>query len=122
MAPVSNPEVVVLITLYNPTGEGGHQGGGVAAPIGSQVLGEVLPYLEIKKDNISEEDVRKTVEVPNVVGLTISEAKKVLKEVNLEINYDETGENNSDKIITKQTPISGVEIYEGTRVAVEFEK
>ena len=122
VAPVSDPEVVVLITLYNPTGEGGHQGGGVAAPIGSQVLGEVLPYLEIKKDNISEEDVRKTVEVPNVVGLTISEAKKVLKEVNLEINYDETGENNSDKIITKQTPISGVEIYEGTRVAVEFEK
>ena len=122
VAPVSNPEVVVLITLYNPTGEGGHQGGGVAAPIGSQVLGEVLPYLEIKKDNISEEDVRKTVEVPNVVGLTISEAKKVLKEVNLEINYDETRENNSDKIITKQTPISGVEIYEGTRVAVEFEK
>ncbi len=27
VAPVSNPEVVVLITLYNPTGEGGHQGG-----------------------------------------------------------------------------------------------
>ena len=27
VAPVSDPEVVVLITLYNPTGEGGHQGG-----------------------------------------------------------------------------------------------
>lgn len=26
-APISNPEVVILITLYNPTGEGGHQGG-----------------------------------------------------------------------------------------------
>lgn len=49
-APISNPEVVILITLYNPTGEGGHQGGGVAAPIASQVLGEVLPYLEVKKD------------------------------------------------------------------------
>ena len=55
VAPVSDPEVVVLITLYNPTGEGGHQGGGVAAPIGSQVLGEVLPYLEVQKDNTSEE-------------------------------------------------------------------
>ena len=51
VAPISNPEVAILITLYNPTGEGGHQGGGVAAPIASQVLGEVLPYLEIKKDN-----------------------------------------------------------------------
>lgn len=49
VAPVEDPKVVILITLYNPTGEGGHQGGGVAAPIASQVLGEVLPYLEIEK-------------------------------------------------------------------------
>lgn len=27
MAPIDNPQVVVLVTLYNPTGEGGHQGG-----------------------------------------------------------------------------------------------
>lgn len=26
-APIEDPEVVILITLYNPTGEGGHQGG-----------------------------------------------------------------------------------------------
>lgn len=26
-APISDPEVCILITLYNPTGEGGHQGG-----------------------------------------------------------------------------------------------
>ena len=27
VAPIENPQVVLLITLYNPTGEGGHQGG-----------------------------------------------------------------------------------------------
>lgn len=27
VAPTDNPQVVILITLYNPTGEGGHQGG-----------------------------------------------------------------------------------------------
>ena len=27
VAPISNPQVAILITLYNPTGEGGHQGG-----------------------------------------------------------------------------------------------
>ena len=26
VAPIDNPQVVVLVTLYNPTGEGGHQG------------------------------------------------------------------------------------------------
>ena len=24
VAPISDPEVVILVTLYNPTGEGGH--------------------------------------------------------------------------------------------------
>ena len=119
VAPVSDPEVVVLITLYNPTGEGGHQGGGVAAPIGSQVLGEVLPYLEVKQDNITEEDIRKEVEVPNLVSMTIKDAKKILEELNLGLEYEEGEEDVSNKIITKQTPVDGVEIYEGTNVIVE---
>lgn len=38
VADIANPEVVIIIILYNPTGEGGHQGGGIAAPIASQVL------------------------------------------------------------------------------------
>ena len=50
VAPIENPKIAILIVLYNPTGEGGHQGGGVAAPIASQVLGEVLPYLEVEKN------------------------------------------------------------------------
>ena len=120
VAPVSEPEVVVLITLYNPTGEGGHQGGGVAAPIGSQVLGEILPYLEINQDNLTEEEIKKEVEVPNVVGMTISEAKKALEEVGLEISYEETEEDVSERIVTEQVPVSGIEIYEGTNVVIEY--
>ena len=27
VAPIEEPQVVLLVTLYNPTGEGGHQGG-----------------------------------------------------------------------------------------------
>lgn len=49
VAPIEDPQIVCLVTLYNPTGEGGHQGGGVAAPVGGKVLGEVLPYLENSK-------------------------------------------------------------------------
>ena len=49
VAPTNDPQVVVLVTLYNPTGEGGHQGGGVAAPVGGQIFSEILPYLEIEK-------------------------------------------------------------------------
>ena len=76
VAPISDPKLVILITLYNPTGEGGHQGGGVAAPIASQVLGEVLPYLEVKKDNEKEEDAKNKVAVPKLEGMTIGDAKR----------------------------------------------
>ena len=48
VAETNNPKIVLLITLYNPTGEGGHQGGGVAAPVGGEILSEVLPYLDSK--------------------------------------------------------------------------
>ena len=122
VAPVSDPEVVLLITLYNPTGEGGHQGGGVAAPIGSQVLGEVLPYLEVKKDNLKDEDKKSKVEVPSIVGLTVLDAKEILEEEGLGITYEETNDDIKDKIVTKQTPVNGIEIYEGTNVIIEYEK
>ena len=49
IAETDDPEFAILITLYNPTGEGGHQGGGVAAPVGGKIFSEVLPYLEAKK-------------------------------------------------------------------------
>ena len=38
VADIADPEVAIIIVLYNPIGEGGHQGGAVAAPIASQVL------------------------------------------------------------------------------------
>lgn len=51
VAPIDDPQLVVLVTLYNPTGEGGHQGGGVAAPVGGQIFSEVLPYLEVQRNS-----------------------------------------------------------------------
>ena len=48
IAPVENPKVVVLVTLYNPKGEGGHSGGGIAAPVAGKIIKETLDYLENK--------------------------------------------------------------------------
>lgn len=123
-APIEDPEVVILITLYNPTGEGGHQGGGVAAPVASQVLGEVLPYLEVQKEAIEGESLL-DVEMPDLVGLTIKDAKEKLKESNLELVYDKAeGEEikESETIITEQLPKKGVKIREGNKVIVKIEQ
>ena len=123
VAPISDPQVAVLITLYNPTGEGGHQGGGVAAPIGSQIFGEVLPYLEIPKDDENNVEVIEQVEVPNVEGLTVEEADKVLEELGLEMYTEEEQTEEIDAkntIIRSQTPSKGITVNKGSNVFVEF--
>ena len=57
VAPTDNPQLCILVTLYNPTGESGHQGGTVAAPVAGKILNEVIDYLEIEP-NESLENVK----------------------------------------------------------------
>ena len=115
VAPISNPQVTILVTLYNPTGEGGHQGGAIAAPIASQVLGEVLPYLEVQKEQTEEEMVQ-SVQMPNVTNITITEAKKVLGDLGLEVEINGEGE-----MVLDQLPKKGIQINSGSKVTIYTE-
>ena len=107
IAPVENTKLVVLLTLYGPQGSS-HYGGTIAAPVVSQILSEVLPYLEIPS-NSSSEKTENLVSVPNVKNKTLSEAKKIIE--NLGLKYDYKG--NSDDIITEQVPVSGTLLTSG---------
>ncbi len=109
VADVKDPEVVIVVILYNPTGQGGHQGGGVAAPVAGQILGEVLPYMEISRE---DKEIKEIVEMPNVTGITYYEAKKLLKEAGIETNSILEAET----IITDQVPKAGIKITNGTKV------
>ena len=120
VAPIEDPEVVILITLYNPTGEGGHQGGGVAAPIASQVLGEVLPYLDVIK---SKEEQTNSITVPNVIDMSLKEAKKVLKDTGLQYEIQSSKEEYDieNAVISNQLPKQGITIQEGTKIILYIE-
>ncbi len=50
IAPVDNPQVVVLLTLYDPTKKS-YQGSQTAGPTVAKILSEVLPYLGIEPNN-----------------------------------------------------------------------
>lgn len=108
------------------------QAGGVAAPIGSQVFGEILPYLEVKKDN-EEGEEKQEVEVPNLIGMSLKEAKQALTDLGLEIEVKENEieeqatENDNDQnvenkttkdVIVKQLPKAGIRIKQGTSIIV----
>ena len=118
VAPIEDPQVVMLITLYNPTGEGGHQGGGVAAPIGGKIFSEILPYLEVSQGNQEEIEVVNQVKVPELTGINIKEAKQLAKEnnINLVIENEPEELDEENTIIKEQTPKAGITINEGTNV------
>lgn len=79
-----------------------------------------MPYLDVKKDNESEEDVKNKVTVPDLEGLTINDAKKTLEELNLNLECSEENvENDDEKVISEQVPVSGVEVLEGSSVIVK---
>ena len=122
VAPIEDPQVVLLVTLYNPTGEGGHQGGGVAAPVGGQVFSEILPYLEVSQGNQDEVEQFEQVQVPNVEGMSIKEAEKIVKEVGLEISIQNDTEeiDKENTIVTSQSPREGVSVNKGSKIFVQY--
>ena len=122
VAPIDNPQVVVLVTLYNPTGEGGHQGGGVAAPVGGQIFSEILPYLKVNKQVLEgeEEEVISQVQVPDVMGKTLAESKQILKENNLEIYLENEDIDMENTYVKNQIPSSGIIVNEQSKVVIEY--
>ncbi len=105
ISPTEDAQIVILVVLYNPTGEDGHQGGAVAAPVAGEILSEVLPYLETENTEETEK-----VSVPNIVGMTVKEARNILEEVGLELQINNAPENidETEAIITEQTPGTGI--------------
>ncbi len=122
VAPIDNPQAVVLVTLYNPTGEGGHQGGGVAAPVGGQIFSEILPYLEVNQGNAEEVEVVEEIGAPDFVGKTLEEVSKMAKEseVELVIENEEEELDKQNTIVKEQVPKAGIIIKKGSKVYVKY--
>lgn len=108
IAPVDNTELVALVTLYNPQGSN-YYGGSIAAPVVSQILSEVLPYLDIPSNDSSTENTETTISVPDVTNKTVAEAQKKLSEVGLEYSTSAS----ADDIVKEQVPPKGTSLTSG---------
>lgn len=92
----------------------------MAAPLGGQILSEILPYLNIQQGNKEEVELRNEITVPNIEGKTIQEAEKILKEYNLQININnQTEETNKEAIVTRQMPQAGITVYEKSYIYID---
>ena len=103
-APADDPQVIMLITMDTPSRATGTyvSGGNMVAPTASSVMAEILPYLGIEPSYSAEELLGMDTTVPNVIGLTVDQAKEKLKDRAL--SYKIVGDGST---ITDQTPAGG---------------
>lgn len=110
ISPVEDTQVVVLLTLYDPQNEKyGYQGGSVAAPVVSQMLTEILPYLGVPSDATNDTNSDNLITVPDVRNKTITEAKKILSDAGFTCKVTSSGDENST-LVADQTPKPGSQL------------
>ena len=103
-APADDPQIMMLITMDTPSRSAGTyvSGGNMVAPYSSAIMAEILPYLGIEPSYSAEELMGVDTTVPNVIGMSVEEAKDRLKERGFACKVEGDGET-----ITDQTPVGG---------------
>ena len=103
-APADDPQVIMLITMDTPSRATGTyvSGGNMVAPTASTVMAEILPDLGVEPSYSAEELLGMDTTVPNVIGMSVEEAKTKLKDRALSYKIVGDGET-----ITDQTPAGG---------------
>ena len=105
-APADDPEIIMLITMDEPDESiMSASGGGSVAPYSGKVMAEILPYLGIEPTYTAEELLGADTTVPNVVKLTVDEARQKIKDRGLDCRVVGGGDR-----ITDQTPLGGAVI------------
>ena len=108
IAPMEDPEYIVLVALDTPSRETGIyiSGGVMAAPTVGAVLEGILPYLGVERQ-LEEGQVR----LESLAGQTLAEAEKQLKAAGLTAKVSGTGET-----VTAQLPEAGQLVSAGSEI------
>ena len=103
-APADDPQIMMLITMDTPSRSTGTyvSGGNMVAPYSSAIMAEILPYLGIEPSYSAEELMGVDTTVPNVIGMSVEEAKSKLTERGLSCKVSGDG-----ATVTDQTPAGG---------------
>ena len=117
VAPMDDPEYIVLVALDTPSRETGIyiSGGVMAAPTVGAVLGDILPYLGVEHSFSEEDAAGKTVVLEDMTGLAQAEAQKLLKGVGLTAQIQGDGD-----VVTGQIPAAGQSVPGDSQVLLYF--
>lgn len=113
VAPMEDPRYIVLVALDTPSRSTGIyiSGGVMAAPTVGAVMADILPYLGVAQT----ETEQATVTMPDLTGMTASEATAALKARNLTAQMLGT-----DACVTDQIPAAGQTVPSGSQAILYF--
>ncbi len=115
IAPADDPEIAVLVLLDAPSPDSGIyiSGGQMAAPVVGNIMSEVLPYLGVEPQFSDEELAQANREVPELLGLSASEAELRAKQAGLSLRFVGVG-----TVVTAQLPAAGETVAAGSELLV----
>ena len=105
VAPMDDPQIVVLVAIQDLPDSVTHGGGAIAAPVVGRIMEDVLPYIGVTPVYDDAETDRRELTVPSVVGKDETAAAAALKEAGL--SYRTIGDGAT---VTDQVPAGGIKI------------
>lgn len=91
--------------MLDTPSNGRYYGGMISAPVGAQIMTEILPYLGYEPQYSEEELKKLSVSIPEITGMSTEEAKNKIRALGLAYKTVGTGET-----VTKQLPTAGSQV------------
>ncbi len=117
VAPMDNPEYIVLVALDTPSRKTGIyiSGGVMGAPTVGAVMADILPYLGVEANYPEEDAAGQQVAVPDFTGMTQKEAQETLKKLGITGKLSGTA-----PTVTGQLPSAGSVVAGDSQMLLYF--
>ena len=117
VAPMDNPEYIVLVALDTPSRQTGIyiSGGVMAAPTVGAVMERILPYLGVSRNWTEEDPAGRELVLEDYTGMTLEQAKAALKKQGLA--FQTVGD---EETVTAQVPAPGQSVPGDSEILLYF--
>lgn len=105
--PASNPEYILIVCVNEPSA-GAYYGGVVAKPVGQRIFTRIFETKAFSPNDESQLTNQPTIEMPNLIGMTLADASAKLKQLGLDAIIENEGE-----YVLSQLPMAGTMLYLG---------
>ena len=105
--PASNPEYILIVCVNEPSA-GAYYGGVVAKPVGQRIFTRIFETKAISPNDESQLTNQPTIEMPNLIGMTLADASAKLKQLGIDAVIENEGE-----YVLSQLPMAGTMLYLG---------